>query len=274
MNCVNRSVSLLATICIFLFAASGRASAKDHQAHCKDWIACLGIAVADQQKFCEGMRGFSAQIDTIEPDIRAKLRDEYGIQFKHRLLFHWGFNNDPKNSEPLLQKLDKSGLSAQKREDLFKYLREQQKQRNGKMISRVEAITELPKGQSRALTTILYDVHILGDYDTEDVEPLLDIRKLNFDLKQKGILRMEFKTGQEELLQALDRAESAGGSEEKKAENIIKTIKDRFPGLLSKQWHGALPSGIRLTGQETDNAKGTGNTLTRMFNTIKRLLGR
>jgi hypothetical protein len=231
------------------------------------------VAKPFPDQFYEGLKEFSAQIDEVK-NVQAKLRDEYGIQLKHRLLFHWGFNNDPKNSQPLSQKIYECGLSAQKRENLFNYLREQQKQRNGRMITKVEAITGTPKGQARALATILYDVHILGDYDTEDVEPLLDLRKVNFDLKQKGILRMEFKIGQEEFLRALDKAEMSGQSDKQKAKNIINTIEDNLPGLLSKQWHGSFPNGIRLTGKKADNSKGADNMLTRTLNAVKRLLGR
>jgi hypothetical protein len=257
LNYVNRFVWLVTVICTLLFAFSQRTSAASHSQHCNDWKACLGIAEVDQQKFCESMSKFSTQIDTVN-EVQAKLRRDYNLFVKHRLLFHWGFNDDPQKSKALTKKIDdaKPKLPPEKRDALFKYLKFEQQQRNGKMILQIEEITKVPKGQSRALATILYDIHILRDYDTIDVDPLQEISRVNSDLKEKGILRMEFKTGEEQFLEALDKAEKSGQSDSQKAQNIIQTIKDNLPRLLSKQWHGSFPSGIRLTEQETKHAKG------------------
>jgi hypothetical protein len=228
--------------------------------HKTDWLECLGV-VKPPEKFIENLKTFSDQIDEVK-DIRRKLKEEYGLTLPtHRFLFHWGFNNNPENNQAINKEINKIKikLSTEKKEALFNYLKVQQKKRNKKMITQVEAST-LPPPLSKALTTVLYNVHILGDFSSTQliqIQFMLDIQGINRDIKINGIERMHFdKTEEKEFKAALDKAVSYGGSDKDKATNIIETIKCMLPELLYKHYRNTLEkNGIHIKKPEPKKTK-------------------
>ncbi len=172
----------------------------------------------------------------------------------HRLLFHWGFNVDPKEHEPLRKHVEekydeyrekliaefrnnsvvsfeklkqytlfeklptaiyvlalgdsKSALETQdslrnfidsqkwEQMDLFwDFLRSYQgwsesSVKNRTLIEAVEEFLLLEGRPARGLATLIYDIHVLADYETSQTEYLGDISLLKKDITELGVRRL------------------------------------------------------------------------------------
>ena len=102
------------------------------------------------------------------------LREEFGFHCKHRLLFHWGFNARPW-SDALEEKISHYDWYSNPAEvERFKkaFITEQAR-RNRQANEWTERVFGLSSGGkeaswANALVSIVYDVHLLGDYVAED----------------------------------------------------------------------------------------------------------
>ena len=88
----------------------------------------------------------------------------------HRIFFHWGFNSVPWNAE--LERLTK-GWSPDKIKALKYLLINEQRKRNGYANRETEKLFHYqPNGNSgkiaNALVSIAYDIHLVGDYMTDN----------------------------------------------------------------------------------------------------------
>ena len=252
---IGKLVLLLFLHCLLF---SGGAQGKDFYSpeggHKKDYEECLGISEAPEA-FYNCLKTFSDQIDEVK-EVRSYLNQNFkGFTVPdHRYLFHWGFNDDPKKSEPLQQrvKMPKWELSDEEMKELFKYLVRKQGERNRNMIGAIERGTGLPREQSRAIATILYDVHILGDFTGKKIRALLNIQRVTQDIIKHGVGSMRFDFQERNQFEkALVQAEKNGGTEEEKANRIMGTVKAFLPPLLEKHYKLLLKEhGIRLKPQK------------------------
>ena len=99
----------------------------------------------------------------------------------HRVWFHWGFNGNCKSFRPLLNLINTNIEDGYLREEdlpLFWYeLEKEISKRNKRMIDLAanfmgygsgSSLSSQMRDQCNALVTILYDIHLLGDWSTEE----------------------------------------------------------------------------------------------------------
>lgn len=240
---------------IALFIYCNEAWAKGCSGHKKDWYDCFGIEDKSSQDVLEKcFNEFCKQIDDID-DFYGKFKEKHRKfsrgKWGHRLFFHWGFNMNPRESRVFKEQLDRCGLSDEEKESIWQDVITEQSHRNTKMINAVRNTTGLPREQSSALATIIYDIHILGDYGGTLLEPLLEPYKIKNDIKNQGIKRLKFKLKkQKEICSELDLAGLKGTDEKDSARKILEILRNEMPQLLFGTYGKTLENnGIKINGK-------------------------
>jgi len=85
-------------------------------------------------------------------------------QYGHRVFFHWGFNTNPKESKALCECFDNATKDKQIQEKGWRLVLDEQGRRNRKMYDSIRWLSPAPRTQQNAFATLVYDVHILGDF--------------------------------------------------------------------------------------------------------------
>ncbi len=181
-------------------------------------------------------------------------------KYRHRIFFHWGFNTDPASYFPLNERLKECNI-----EDVEKFyymVRKEQQSRNSIIINKISSITGIQSQPARGLATILYDVHILGDYSSDNEGAIGALLPFNNKGSQDGMLYDLIRHGFQRLIRPSDpklyseirsSLESAGRgmNDKEKAEEILKVISHYLPVILDRQFKEVLlKKGIILTVSE------------------------
>ncbi len=191
----------LFTFNINIFAKSG----KDHKA---DMYKILPFATQpkidalyDLVNACIDYKDIEKKTVGIPDAIRKAPLDENLKLGNHRVLFHWGFNSDPRKSVILKEKIDLylKNESNQKLKETKEYafwdrIVTEQKIRNKYIIQRVCDVMGFVDGgksgqYANAFASLLVDTHILGDYTTTHKTGLQDFKLVVADVK-KAILNL------------------------------------------------------------------------------------
>ncbi len=238
---------------ILVFLACTVASAKSGQEHVQQWNDVFGVRDSTSRINIQPLWKVAQDvIDGVGEDYR-DLQNRF-TWFKwgslgHRLLFHWGFNANPQNYAPLVRQVRlclKGNPDARNQErQFFAYLtRNIQAPRNQKLINAVTSVTGIPtaRGYANAVATILYDVHLLGDYTTTNTSALPKIDDIESDLVGKGFNRLlaggdkseRLKKIEAELLDAIrvgrGRVNSAC------ANNLSQAVRKYLPQILNERF--------------------------------------
>ena len=246
-----------------------------NETHLMDWYECLGILDKNSQLHAkEHLRTISNQIDKVD-DFCYRIKKTYFSEIPgfrcdtgyHRNLFHWGFNADPAKAQAI--EVHARNLPKDKQNNLYKELREEQGKRNRKIIEEVEFFTGLPRQQSRALATLLYDIHILGDYQTREIQPLIRIYDIKDDIVKHGINDLYFNyEDRDKLTRAIKIAAWEGEDDRAQAINLMNCLKNNFPFFLQKYYASTLAkNNITITAAESH-----ADMLTSILNKIKLLI--
>lgn len=184
-----------------------------------------------------------------------------GGNYGHRLLFHWGFNADPKRYSPLVKQVRsclKDNPDAREHErKFFSYLTNNiQSRRNRKLINAVTSVTGIPtaRGYANAIATIIYDVHLLGDYETVNTSALPKIDDIERDLTENGFSRLITGGDKSERLAEIDaelresiRA-GRGRVNSRRAILLTEAVKKYLPQILNERFKNTLSAkGIIIT---------------------------
>ena len=230
------------------------------QGHSVLWNNVFGISDYNSRQNIQSLWDTAQEvIDEYDEDYK-ELRKNFDWftwgSYGHRLLFHWGFNANPKKYPPLVNQIKsclKERKDAEEQENkFFAYLtRNIQAKRNRKLIASVERVTGIPA--SRAIATILYDVHLLGDYSTVNISALPKISDIENDLILHGfsVLMGGEKTKrlaeiQSEFLSAI--RVGRGRINSKRAELLLETVKKFLPQILNERFKNTLQQkGIIIT---------------------------
>ena len=195
--------------------------------------------------------------------------------YGHRLLFHWGFNGDPKTYGPLQQQikiaLEKDiaakGLRGEEagryrereKKKLEQLLIRHQRKRNSQLIKDVEKWMDIPKtrGYAGAVATIIHDVHLLGDYETPLISALPPPDAIERDLIDHGFQRLLRGGDRTERLQKIDAdlkealKNGRGRTYRKRAELLLEKLKYCIPQILNERFKETLKArGITLVEPE------------------------
>lgn len=113
----------------------------------------------------------------------------------HRIWFHWGFNTDPRQFEPLTSGLERArsaGIINQRDIDAFwASLTEEIAKQNRALMNEsaqifgfgdLGAISASERRQINAIVTMLYSIHVVGDYETTDTMGLSPLSRVYADI--------------------------------------------------------------------------------------------
>ena len=181
--------------------------------------------------------------------------------YGHRLLFHWGFNTNPKNFAPLVRQvrscLKNHPDSKNQEREFFSYLATNiQARRNRKLINAVTSVTGIPtaRGYANAVATIIYDVHLLGDYMTVNTSALPRIDEIENDIVQNGFSKLIAGGDKSERLKKIDDELKAsiragrGRINSVRAMLLTETVKKYLPQILNERFKKTLSEkGITIT---------------------------
>ena len=220
------------------------------ESHSKDFCDCLGVKCESNANPYNTFKEISSLIDNVSSNgFYKKLKKKYGFKWEkgksHRILFHWGFNEHPKSSEALRIRVEET-VKRSKQEKFYEAVLEEQKRRNKKMISIIKRDFGLiSRKKAGALTTIIYDIHILGDYacsTCSDFSSLYPVKKLLNDLNKRGIKRLfPFGPERNQLIRAINDAKRSGSNSEI-SQAVLITLKQDFPPLLEEHYSQQIAS--------------------------------
>lgn len=271
-------------IVLFVCFAPKHAWSKDKTGHVKDWEAVLGL----KEKNEEGKANLDDLWKTTQ-NLIDKTSDVYQSEVKsrfkwfsfgtetHRILFHWGFNNDPKHHEPL-EKHVRRRLRAHfddatskghllpddfirtETQAFYEKMKELQGKRNKQLIQKVTEVTGIPtsRGYANAVATIIYDVHMISDYTTTNISALPSIGRLEHDLLVNGFGRLlKTKDGIERLDQIERGIKQAvnvgrGRTNRVRAELLLETTAQYLPEILDQKFKHTLDKKGILTVLPTE----------------------
>ena len=241
------------------------ASAKSGQEHAQLWNDVFGITDTTSKHNIQKLWDVAQKvIDRPENDYRDLQRKfdwfTWG-SYGHRLLFHWGFNADPKSYTPLVKQV-RSCLKGrpdtrEQEQKFFSYLTANvQSRRNRELINAVTSVTGIPtaRGYANAVATILYDVHLLGDYSTTNTSALPKIDEIENDLMEKGFRRLIAGGDKSERLKKIEADLTAsinagrGRVNSVRAVLLTQAVKKYLPQILNERFKNtSAKKGITIT---------------------------
>lgn len=174
--------------------------------------------------------------------------------YGHRLFFHWGFNGRPWTPQ-IQERVDLCGWDRQTIDLFQKKLIDEQARRN-KIIMTVtsEALHLGMSGQLReytnALASILYDTHLLGDYTTMRIEPLLNLNAVIDDIETT--LYRKLKGGNEALRinKLLENTKKQYPNPRIRAAKVLQLMQKEVPGLILRVQDGYFKRHFKEWGLE------------------------
>ena len=264
INCVERCIAFVFLFTVFF---QNVALSLPMQGHVKEWNEAIGAVEFDSRRALDPLwRTLADAIDReasgyseLEKDIRDLFPQYTRGRIGHRLFFHWGFNQNPRHFTPLIRQLKDCDLDEEAVDKVCDMIISEQRKRNRNIIDSVSSTTGIMGPNARGLATILYNVHLLSDYKTENSLGLLPLYKLNLDTIEQGFGRLLPNEGKEKYLDAI-RFEMEGaylspGSDRDRASNMLAVTSYYLASTLSQYYAKTLEvKGIRLA-VPSENAK-------------------
>jgi len=272
-------------VCLALLLATA-ACGHPAREHIRDWNELFGACEDTTQKNLDQLWRTAQDVldqwkDVYTPCIKEECPWFTWGSYGHRLLFHWGFNGDPKKYGPLQQQIKialEKDIAAKnlKGEELKRYREREQKklnqllirlqaERNRKLITKVTDVMGIPRtrGYAGAVATIIHDVHLLGDYETPLISALPSPDAIERDLIDHGFQRLLKGGDRTERLQKIDAdlkealKNGRGRTYRKRAELLLEKLKYCIPQILNERFKENLKArGITLVEPE----EGTGQS--------------
>ena len=170
----------------------------DTHGHSSDMVQVLGVPleIAENRDRMQVLTKVFAECIDGRADASAlnrKLKDLVPAftqsRYSHRLFFHWGFNRDPEQVEALKCCIEASTQDVGIRNRMWELIRHSQSERNRRMTDAVQALGSLTRQEVNALSALLYDTHLLGDYiqgSEKTIQVLVDLKSLKIDIAQSA----------------------------------------------------------------------------------------
>jgi hypothetical protein len=249
-----------------MFVAPAWSHAKVERDHSRDVKAVIGISGKDpatQARYDEVLRFISTAIDNqgefksfYADKIKAEPRfDAFGKWYdlySHRILFHWGYYRFAPDVPLLQQCVEECGWDATTKDLFLRVVGDEYSRRCGRMAEEVGKVLGLStRRHIRAITLIIYDTHILGDYieqtgDKTD-KPLVSLDDLVKEFHRALYADLRAGDDAKELRKDLD---AVTGSHRERAERILDLLKQRLPGIISNAEDGFSRRQIEEAGFE------------------------
>ncbi len=254
---------------IFLLPMSSWAH-ESWQQHAEDMYKVFGFerneALTNWMKFVSSVlidnynTEYAFSNDEIPFDFYSYLQEKYpGFQCKHRLLFHWGYNSRPWSSY-LQDKVNDYGWSEEMIREFQADLIAEQKRRNRFANEYTENVFGFAHGGkeariARVLISIAYDVHILGDYEPDniDLDGLQDIGSVVGDI-MNNLVALDNQQSSALRKQLRNVSLSPKYELQEKATVLLNLLKNNFSIVLQKSDDGKIATHLKTRGfRFTDN---------------------
>lgn len=270
------NITLFLLLFMFFFLCPQDACCLAKEAHYLDWHQVLGIYDAASKRALEPIFKYMHEnvIDAEgnprrETELKRTLRNRWHLTFNprnHRVLFHWGFNQDIKRYVPLLEEIDRQWqrdeynmrtkyensnssmtfeeyLLVEKRK-VLDYINTERNERNRMIIELVSKHTGLHRRSARALATILWDVHILADFSTPATAGLPETKSIRQDIIRHGFEDMFPREDIHDVADMLHKHQNNPAA-------MLEIIKQHLPRLLHNHWGNTLmQSGVTISLHE------------------------
>ena len=226
-------------------------SAKTGPEHCKDMLDVLGIlqektAHPSYRHANEVAKTVTAMIDNDVSALRTSITNiapdfTLGPSI-HRLFFHWGFNEDPQHSKALSDRIIAATGDEDARKRIWELIKAEQGRRNRAMMAKAamefnkNAGLMLSHGEQNALVSIMYNVHILGDYEVSGSAQTVGMVSMNAIISDtiRSLGRRLREPNKELVREFAQQLNTAMGMPEtpKKAATILEFMKIYVPKIL------------------------------------------
>ena len=190
--------------------------------------------------------------------------------YGHRLLFHWGFNINPESHPPMQDQVktllkkhteeeirhnhlsieDAQSYSRKQEKAFYDLLKKIQGERNRRLIRKVSEVMGIPttNGNAAAVATVIYDVHLLGDYSTTNTKALPKLDVIAQDLQQNGFERLLRLGDSPEILREMSKKleheiraiRKSSRPDPVRAELLIDVTRVFFPQILNERFKNTL----------------------------------
>ena len=258
-----RKKELIIVLLIIISRVSSLAHASWEQ-HADDMYEVLGLE--RNEKLTDWMRFVSSVLidnnnadyafsDNEQPfDFYSYLKGKYpGFQCKHRLLFHWGYNSRPWSTY-LQNKVIGYGWSDTMIHEFQADLVAEQKRRNSFANNYTEnlfgfAHVGKEARVARVIISIVYDVHLLGDYepDNTDLDGLQDIGSVVGDIVN-NINALDKQNGSVLCNQLKKISQSSNIQVQDKASALLTLLKKHFGVFLRTAENGKIARHLNEKG--------------------------
>lgn len=176
-------------------------------------------------------------------------------KYGHRIFFHWGFNAAPWSVQ-LQEQSDKCGWSPKTTEAFKAKLVAEQSKRNRAILETTAALFHFKlsgqeRGYANALASIVSDVHLLGDYTTENIAPLPNLQYVINDLKTALFERLQGGTEAKNINKQIDYTEKQYPDSKVRAQAVLDILKAQLPTFLLKCNNGYFKNHLKEFIQQT-----------------------
>ena len=231
--------------------------------HCEDIMSVLGFKdnpkLFSRSKDTKNNQSWtkyisSDMIDNTKSDFHKQLDKDYpGLNISHprnhRLLFHWAYDAEPWNAD--LERLirnycNKYDLNIESNIRVFKAkIRSEQARRNRLIIQKTEQTFELAHGgtesiYSHFLASMAYNVHILGDYTSDNtvLNGLYAFEKLIGQFV--GELRKLDYANSKDIVRGITQINSKNIKPQEKADELMLYLKLHVPAFIKEARNGSF----------------------------------
>jgi hypothetical protein len=156
--------------------------------------------------------------------------------YGHRLFFHWGFNGKPWTPQiqerVALCKWDKKTVEAFKK----KLVAEQARRNKIIMTETSKALHFGLSGQQReyvnGFASLLYDTHLLGDYTTTNIEPLLELNSVIDDIKRALYRKLKGGAQAVRINKTLESYKRIYADPRVRAAKVLELMQKEVPAMI------------------------------------------
>lgn len=232
---------------IFIFLVLSIPASWGHSGavHKVEMLSVLGISPQDTI-LCERLRStldeFQTQIDLNWNSFYEQLKEAmkpanftWGT-YTHRLFFHWGFNEDPRNSKALQECMSAATSDPRIIERGYQCITKEQARRNRAMILAVGRLSAAQRKHLTAVATILYNTHIIGDYIEGTLgsqSAMISLDKVVEDIINHGVMNFDCSYDQKrECAKELRKACRISGGSRLKAMEILRNMQIHIPKCI------------------------------------------
>lgn len=157
-------------------------------------------------------------------------------KYGHRIFFHWGFNSEPWSPQ-IQEQIDKCGWDRETILSFRAKLTAEQAGRNRAIMKQTGILFHFGlSGQERAyangLASIVSDVHLLGDFTTENIAPLPNLQYVINDIKTTLSERLSGDEQARRINRQLDATRTNYPDTKARAQAVLDILKKEFPRFL------------------------------------------